>query len=290
MKIYFQLFILHFIIVSNLFGLGIRNLDTDRHNRFSSGYPTSPVENNNFFLSALDLSGVGWKQTNSNFSYTMISPQHFIGANHNKPNVGNVIDFFNRDGILKSYAVSAIHNIQNELSQNVDIFIGEFANPIDEAEAISFYPLLDLESETDYVGLNLLVYGKVARMGVGVINSFGDLFSFNSTRAYSFIFDNTTGAIDDAFGENGDSGSPSFVSFNGSLAITGTHTAASPTGLQVTTFDSFVPNYISEINSIIAVSGYQVTTIPESSKFSLILLSTIFCARLLKKTGTAWFG
>lgn len=249
-------------------GLSIRVYDPARHDRFSSGYPGSPAVNTNFHADYYDFSGVGWNAADPNQSFTLISPKHFVGANHFKPGIGATVTFQARDGALRSFTVVNLYNITNTAGQNTDLFLGELNREVVPCDDITFYPILNAGSEANYVGKELLVYGKTARVGKGNINAFQDFggdpitggAGINNTRAYNFSYLNATGSPDDCHAEGGDSGSPSFVATNGELFVVGVHTAILTTALTVATFDTFVPHYLDQIGGILGQQGFHPAT------------------------------
>lgn len=249
-------------------GLVIRGYDPARHNRFASGFPASPAVNPNFHAAFYDFSGVGWHSADPNLGCTLISPLHFVGANHVKPGIGATVTFYARDGVLRSFTVANLHNITNAAGENTDLFIGELNLPVTPCDNITYYPILNLASEGAYVGKDLLVYGKSGRVGkatIGAVQDFGgDPITggagINSTRVYSFSYLNALGSPDDCHAEGGDSGSPSLVGMDGELFVVGVHGAVLTTGFGVTTFDAFVPHYLEQISGILRQRGYPTPT------------------------------
>ena len=65
----------------NTEALVIRGYSSGTHNRFLN-FPGSASHNPNFIHAAYDLSGVGWDTADTRSQYTMVSPIHFVGANH----------------------------------------------------------------------------------------------------------------------------------------------------------------------------------------------------------------
>jgi hypothetical protein len=67
--------------------------------------------------------------------------------------------------------------------------------------------------------------------------------------------------IDDCYFETGDSGSPSFALSNGKPALVGTHSALFTDGTNSYSFnyDSFVPNYIPQLDERLAADGWRMT-------------------------------
>ena len=131
------------------------------------------------------------------------------------------------------------------------------------------YPYLNLINEAAYMGRSIAVIGRTARGGRGTIGTFSDFggdpltagAGINSTRTYQFSYSNTAGQNDDAFAEAGDSGSPSLVDQGGVAALVGVHLAVANNALAGTTitFDTFVPNYITELNERMEAEGYHMT-------------------------------
>lgn len=246
-------------------GLQIRVFDPARQARFISDYPANPLPNPGFYQKYYDFSGVGWHAGAPYLSYTLISPRHFVGANHVKPGVGSALKFRGRDGVVRAYTVASQHNITNAAGQHTDLFVGRLAEPVATCDHVTFYPILKLPSEANFIGQSLLVYGREARVGVGTINSFiafgGDPLTgtagVNDTRAYAFAYVNVAGGGDDCFFEGGDSGSPSFVASNGQLFVVGVHLALVMTGAAADNVDSFVPFYLNQITGLLQADDYQ---------------------------------
>lgn len=72
----------------SLSALTVVNYDAAAHARFSSGFPTAPVDNTDpgFVGAGQDFSGVAWSTTtyvsNTFKGFAMLSPQHFLSAQH----------------------------------------------------------------------------------------------------------------------------------------------------------------------------------------------------------------
>lgn len=246
--------------------LNIRNYSASRHNLFT-GWPANPVPNPQFYQAARDFSGVGWNSADTRKHVTLVSPKHFVCANHFRPAVGSLIRFVNRNGQLKSHTIAAIHTIPNSEGNATDILVGELSAPIPESDAITHYPYLNLATEAAYSGRSLLVVGRESSVGVGtltgILNFGGDPLTsgtgINNTRASSFNYNTLVGGGDDCHGEGGDSGGPSFATTTSGLAIVGIHTAILNAAGTITTIDSFIPHYVDEINAVLAGAGYHLS-------------------------------
>lgn len=256
------------------------------HERFSTGFPSSPVENASFLLADYDLSGIGW--TSGSFGVTLISPQHFLTAAHVNP--GSSISFFSRDGVVKSYSVDSTYTVQHADGVSTDLLLGRLQAPIPGADNIGHYPTLLLNSASDYLGMTVAAFGSGQRAGTNTIDTIGqiDLLPFGSPNGVAdnvvFLtdYDAVTGQTQ---GEGGDSGSPSFVGIGESLALIGTHsavTSASP----LQTVDVFIPSYYNQINGRLALDGYSFgafVAIPEPSDMAVILGAVALAAVIISR-------
>ncbi|MFA7345627.1 MAG: PEP-CTERM sorting domain-containing protein [Terrimicrobiaceae bacterium] len=256
--------------------------------RFSSGYPLTPVPNNSssFVAAGFDLSGVGWG-TDAKRSYTMISDRYFVFATHYPP-TDNDMYFFSPTNGRVHYSIDSAFSLTLEYPfaspgnhLMTDLSVGRLTTAINAADNITSYPILNL-SPANYVGLNLLVYGWDAAVGTGVIGELGqgNLYWDNNTPAnaaddilktdtnfdnlndtYVMTFTQGAGA-GEALLQGGDSGSPTFVPWNGSLALVGTHSAVNGS----TSYDTFLPAYMQSLDN----QGIPFNTVPEPSSCFLI--------------------
>lgn len=274
--------VLQFIFFSCVFGsatldgLQIHDYAAMRHDRFvAGGYPANPVANDGLWVSSGSFSGVGWSANDPRKGLALISPRHFVGANHFRPPLGSEIEFLALDGTLRSYTYSRFYNIENTDGENTDIFIGELSGDIPASHNVPLYPLLDLR-EAELIGRDIFVYGRGSdgpRVGRGIIGAFSDSFgggplgSLNDTRNYSFEYVARSAGQDDAYAETGDSGSPSFIRFDGYLTVSGIHSAIMETdfpvtGKTTTTYDSFLLAYRDQIDEHLAKTGHRLTVTP----------------------------
>ena len=281
---------------------------TDNY-RFSSGYPLTPLPNTspNFVAAGYDLSGVGWG-SDPKSSYTMISNQYFVYATHWPPTDANMYFYSPNNGLVHysidskfSFSLTYPFATQGN-SLKTDLSIGRLTAVVNPADHITSYPILNLPGNDylnlnlhDYLNLNLLVYGWNAAVGTGVINGLGpeNLYWDNNTPAIAsddvlntstnhdnlndtYMMSYTQGAAaGEALLEGGDSGSPSFVPWNGGLALVGTHTAV----VGSTSFDTFLPAYMQSLGD----QGIPFTTVPEPNSCFLILAGLGAVALLQRK-------
>lgn len=252
--------------------LQLRVLSPSAHLRMID-FPSSPSTNLSFLnpggsaATRLDLSGVGWSVQGNSKQFTLVSPRHFLGANHFRPAIGSQVRFLASDNSLHTLTVSGISSIPNANGSQSDVFLGEFTTEMPATAQILPLPYLNLASEAAYVGKPLVVVGQAARGGRGVIGSvldFGDDpitgGAAIQTRAFSFTYA-TAGSVDDAYAEGGDSGSPSFTVESGKAALVGTHTAIASAFGSTTTFDTLVPHYVPELNVRMEATGLRMRKI-----------------------------
>ncbi len=292
-----------FLLPQASIALIINGENAEDNYRFESGYPGAPVPNTspNFFAAGYDLSGVGWG-TDSTQSFTMISDQYFVFATHYQPPNSSIFFYSPADNAVVSYTIDTTFSLAMEYPLQApgdhlksDLSIGRLTTPIDPGDAIAFYPVLDLPTSGDYVGLDLLVYGWSAAVGTGVIGALGteNLYwnagtpavasddVLNTGTNFDLLDDTilmafTQGAgAGEALLQLGDSGSPSFVAWNGSLALVGVHSAVSGS----TNLDAFIPAYLEQISG----AGIPVSTVPEPS--TLLLLGCVGFVTLAARRG-----
>lgn len=258
--------------------LTIVGYDPAVNNRFDSGYPTTPVENSSlsFLGNGFDLSGVGWNPGLTTQSFAMISDQYFVYSNHYAPS--GTMNFLNSSGQVVSYGVSSTVYRFTYNGQTSDFAIGKLTTPLNPADGIASYPILDLTQTSDYLGLDVLIYGRGSsgpRLGANVAdlvlpyalfsseeNNYGIAYSYNSSLAGDSLF------------ESGDSSSPTFVNWNGQLALVGVHSAAGTIGPTTYSIDNLIAAYTDQMTT----QGIAFSAVPEPARSVLMLLGTCACA------------
>jgi len=280
----------------SLHALETRDDNPDAQNRFSSGFSSNPVDNtsNNFLLSGYNLSGIGWDPTDTRKGFVMISPIHFLAATHFAPNSSDSITFQNQSGNLVNIGVAGAQAMKNNNNSASDLTLGTLDRALVTADQVNFFSVADLATESLYTGRALFVYGSTPKVGQATIGAFQDFAGdpvtagsgLNPSRTYQFTYADVGGGGNDAYFEVGDSGSPSFTIIGGQLAITGTHSAlVSGTGVKVN-YDTFVPDYFDELNTAMAIDGFQVTapaTVPEPSAYALLLGSIMLAGAIFRR-------
>jgi V8-like Glu-specific endopeptidase len=277
------------LICASAQALTVVGYDANTNNRFASGYPTAPVPNGStsFIGAGMDWSGVGWDAGLSTRSVTMISDQYFVFAAHYAP--GTTIQFLsptllaanpgNPAAALVSYTVQSTTQLVSPISgMPGDFSIGKLTTPLNVGHGIATYPVLAFDSITDYVGLQVLMYGhndattNSTIIGTNTISAFyhydlhsGD--SIDDTFAAGYTFEPASNG--DSQFEGGDSGSPTFAFYQGRLALVGTHSAIATISGTQWSFDNFIPVYLDQLQAL----NVAFTTVPEPSRMLLMLIA-----------------
>lgn len=247
----------------------MRNYSATNHNRFN-GFASNPVANPQFLFSAYDFSGVGWNPSSIAFQYTLVSPIHFVGANHIKPAIGQALRFVATDGTVHSYTVEALTAIKNDAGENSDLFIGRLSTAA--ANNITYYPYLNYNNDANYIGKNVIMHGKFVRAGWQTVDNidFSESSTTNETRTFRSIYTVASGNDDDCYLENGDSGSPAFILHNGTPAIIGTHSLVDVDTNEITNHSNFIPYYDDKLDAVMANHGYHMKrAIPGNTNLTL---------------------
>lgn len=262
--------------------LTIVGYDPATNDRFASGYPASPVENTfvSFLGNGYDLSGVGWSAADSTRHFTMISDEFFVYANHHGP--GGSLNFHSPTlGAVVNYGVSAAYNFTFN-GQTSDFAVGRLTSALDPAHGIASYPILDLPFTTDYLGLPALLYGNGPggpRLGA---NTADIVLPYNfpggeGNDSYGIGYSYNSGLPGDSLFESGDSSSPSFTVWNGSLALLGTHSVVGTIGMTEYSVDNLIAIYLDQMTT----QGIDFSVVPESSRALFLLVGA--CALLRRR-------
>lgn len=269
-------------VVTAASALTIVGYDPATNDRFSSGYPGSPVANTSasFLGAGYDLSGVGWNPGNNTQSFAMISDQYFVYSNHYAP--GSTVDFFSPTlGTVVSYGVSSTYNFTFN-GQTSDFAVGKLSSAVNPAEGIASYPILDLSTIQNYLGLPVLMYGHGGSspvLGANVVDAYGtyNLNGGSTVDNYGIGYSYNSSQSGSSILQSGDSSSPTFVPWNGSLALLGTHSGIATIGSTQYSIDTFIPVYLDQLNA----QGINVSVVPEPARALLLLFGA--CALLRRR-------
>lgn len=235
----------------------IRNYSAASHYRFYTG------SDKNFIGTLYDFSGVGYSSSGS--WATLVSDNYFISAAHLHPGTAQTVTFYTSNdpnGTKYTYTVAGGTRIGT-----TDLWIGWFDTTVNPS--IERYPILTLPENDDYAGLVLYNYGKQDIVGRNVIESINTIYCSPSTGLTAeYDYDNhdipSVGG-DETYLIGGDSGAPSFTVVNANLALVGIHWAHT-TSVAVegaSSYDTFVPEYVDEINTVLAAKSQTLMAVPE---------------------------
>jgi len=262
--------------------LSLESYSSAKHHR----YANDPA----FIGSAYDWSGTG-RESGGVHWVTMISSTHFLSAYHYYPTPGSSILFHTDNdpsGSTVSRTVSSITRVGGtdlvvgSLSSAPGATIAIYSVAADATTIAGFASSVYANREAFVVGRDSGSGTESFRVGRNLLDglesnteggSTGDIVTFDddSPGDAGFLGD------DEAFLQSGDSGGPLFITSGGELVLTGIHWTILPDGGPTYSGSTFVPNYISEINTILSSSGESLTlkSVPEPSSLTLLGLSSL---------------
>lgn len=255
-------------------GTTIRSFDANKHHRFNNS--------SQFIGAGLDFSGLGNTSVNGDGQWAvMISPTHFLSANHFHPATNATLNFYG--GNVKANVVTR-KAASGQRIGNTDLWLGRLDNAIDAGSQINFLPIL-ISPDAQLLGRELFVYGKGNRVGRNTIDRFDDITSsVGDNRMVTYDYDAPTGGVggDEARVESGDSGSGGLVVFNGRLALLSLHSLMYTDnsganvffpGLAATgSVDTQVAPYVRQIDAILRSRGERLTLVPEPGATALMAI------------------
>ena len=240
-----------------------------------------------FIGASYDWSGTGREDGGVHWA-TMISSTHFLSAYHYFPSLGSTIKFHeNNDpsGTTISRMVSSITRVGG-----TDLVVGKLNSA--PGATIAIYSVASNTTTTGgfassvYADREAFVVGRDSgtgtesfRVGRNLLDGLESNTEGGSTGDIITFDDDSLGdagflGADEAFLQSGDSGGSLFVTSGSDLVLTGIHWTILPDGGPTYSGSTFVPNYIPEINTILAGSGESLTLInvPEPSAVMLLAL------------------
>lgn len=237
------------------------------HNR----YLTGGAQNPSFLLAGHDLTGIAVNRPGA-----LITPQHFITATHvisaSRP---GTVQFRGSDGALHTFTITHVDRVSashwSPTVNGTDVSVATLDRPITPEMGITHYPVLR-EEDFSYAGSEVFVFatrGEAAgRNKIEAVSSVATSWNpANDTWIVAFDWDTATnggtnGVGDDEFGlTGGDSGWPVFINVSGRLALVGANfakTGGAP--YNYFSFTSFLPRYLSQLESIVSAEGHTMTT------------------------------
>ena len=255
------------------------------NDRFTSGFPTSPVPNTSgsFVGAAYDWSGVGWSTTThaaaSYKGFALLSPRHFLTAQHYEHGglLTQGVRILGRDGQLATGSNTGIDNlgygivVTNGGVTAPDLALGTLGAQISAPANMARYAVLDLNNSSslptysNYTGLTALAYGRGAvtngspRAATVVIDSAGTATA-DPTSSIALTLRSGTPSVQLV---EGDSGSPFLVGWtnpNGGteLTVIGLNSAVSGS-FNVMSFLA-IPGAMNAANAVMTPDGYALRT------------------------------
>lgn len=243
----------------------IRSGTTDFTNTVRLAWmPDRHEENPNFPIPIASLRGIGWPEQSTgewHRQMAMISPVHFVYANHYTVSNTWRLSFELADGTLLNRQILSTQTVKNAKGEDTDLLLGTLQEPVSQAATgIAPFPVANLGADANYLGLRSWVFGKVAIAGRGTFSGFGTLSAdgFSHNRFIYFDYKNASGAADDCYFESGDSGSPTFIVENGQPALVGTHSYEDSIAAGHRSYDTFIPDQLPQLDALMEGQGYHV--------------------------------
>jgi len=211
-----------------LVGLSVTDYSPAIHDRFSEGFPLSPVLNDdlNFIALEYDLTGVGWSNTTfvGYKGFSLISPRHFAAAQHYEHSCHKTVAvrILDRDGNVQTGNVTSIENLGYGMVLKLcnitapDLALGVLEDYISPPSSFNRYAVLDLHNtstaynESNYNGLPIFHFGRSSTGNNGspriAETTIDQLENSNNDPNQKFLQTNRTHVRL----QEGDSGHPSF--------------------------------------------------------------------------------
>jgi hypothetical protein len=290
MKTYFQGMLVVWLAVQGGIAsaqMELQSYAANRHDRFYVGADKA------FIGDPYDWSGVG-RVVGEGITHgwaTMISPHCFLSAYHFHPALSETLRFYEANdpsGSFEDHAIDSGMRIGD-----TDLWLGKLEAPVTSA---AIYPILSLPGHSDYEGRVIYTFGRSdttpqetnVRLGRNNIDfvalpsepdengSIGEILVFD--------YDYPAGGVgaDESHLQPYDSGGPSLAVLGGSPALVGIHWFIGDDPV-VFSADSFVPDYITQLNAAMAELGgvefdEQVTVlVPEPSVLVMLLGLGVGC-------------
>jgi hypothetical protein len=244
----------------------IRTYNATVHDRFIGFNTSSPAMNPNFLFDATKFTGVGWFATAGHKQPALISPRHFVWATHHLPVLSQNVKFLDANGVVVQRTVTAFTAIASDSSGDSDLSIATLNAAV--PTTVTPFRYLNLANDPDYIPTNLMVFG-FNPSGTGPRAGKGTLAGFaiadvdgggpqGNTKLYHFDYNEVSGLADDSYLIVGDSGSPSFATVSGEPVLVGEHCTTNDTGSTIESYDAFIPNYATKLNTQMAPLGYRM--------------------------------
>ncbi|RXK80051.1 hypothetical protein EST62_13190 [Chlorobaculum sp. 24CR] len=264
---------LMFLLPASVNGtMTIRDYAAARHSRFYTG------SDKNFIGALYDFSGVGYSNYGTGYWATLVSDNYFISAAHYHPAIGQTVTFYATNdpgGASYTYTIAGGTKIES-----TDLWVGWFNTAVDAS--IERYPILTLPDNADYTGLVLYNYGKQDIVGRNVVYkvSLGATTESIGEVAWYDYDNNDSPSVggDETVLQYYDSGAPSFVVYNSSLALVGIHWLSDRSTISG---DTLVPEYYDQINTVLDAKDQSMVAVPEPDLqwYAMIIVCSLWLNR-----------
>ena len=235
--------------------------------------------------------GAGWDRPTNGTWATMISPDYFVSAAHYHPAGGDTLTFFEGNdpsGPSHQFTVASWSFQTSYNGVPSDLWLGKLTEPIPASDHITYYPVLGLPSDNDYVGQMIYVNGKPNRVGRNIIDRITtaqepDAERYKDTVSMEFDYNTVSGlGADECYLIGGDSGGPSFVDVNGQLALVGIHyyNGGTPGPVDLVPSPATRSCPTTSTNSMQTWAARALLVVPEPSTFVLLLAALLPVASL----------
>ncbi len=243
------------------------------NDRFSSGYPTTPVTNTSgsFVGGAYSWLGVGWSAVDATKSFGFLTPKHYLVAQHYGG--ATTINLLSGSGTVYSSTQASVTNIgygfTNGGTQATDIALGELTASIAASRGMPRYAVLDLNAtsttNSSYSGQPMLVYGRGPNAATSTRIGNASVQATASSGTNIYITSTTSSVIL----QTGDSGSPDFIPWtnpNGTteLTIIGNNAATNFSTVNVYNYIA-TAGALGAINALTTPDGYALRIVGNPS-------------------------
>ncbi len=270
-----------------------------KHDRFYAG------ADRDFIGEGYDWSGVGvaWKQYVDGYGatqydvkwITMISDRYFLTSKYTDVVAADIGDVTFYEGNSLS-GPSHTYTIDSIIATYGDLALGRLTEDIDPD--IAYYPIFKYASSKDYVDLLFFAYGHGGsypstttnydpRMGRNQIDSIVNIpIGGKTTSAFTYDFLSPPSGLgdDECLLKDGDFGAPSFVVYDGELALIGIHGRANTSSV-----DILVSDYSNNIQA--CCDAKTVSPIAGDTNNNGIVDeddAALMAANWLRSTGARW--
>jgi autotransporter-associated beta strand protein len=232
--------------------------------------PFTPNTQPGFLALNYDLSGVGWQSTSSGYkdlSVTLVSPLHFAAAKHVTFGYTNTnYTFANTANTLVSRSIGATLNKADIVFNGgafPEVRVVRLDTGFTPSDQVAIYRLLDVGETTNIIGYPALLLGHDGsganyqrRVGLSTVSD------VEITGSETIRFNSSSPATNYATAYvTGDSGSPSFIVYEGQLHFAGCHWLSG-----LTDSNWMLPGIYPGVNAFLSADGYALRWTIDSTK------------------------